>query len=327
MPVMPTLLVSPAFIRRYESAVREAWPAIEPIVLPADAAARLDPATLERVDYAYFSGDVFPDYSRSFFAAAQGAPNLKWLHVFNAGVDAPIFQRMLERGVRLTTSAGSTAQPIAQSAIGGMLMLARPFLPWLEAQRRHAWEPLRGAPPPDLAGQHMTVVGLGSIGSEIARIATAIGLDVTGVRRSPRRDTDPVRVIVPPAELPAIAAGTDWLVIACPLTDETRGLVSKDLLAKLKPGAHVINIGRGEVVDESALIDAVRSGHVAGAYLDVVSQEPLPPDSPLWDLPNVIISPHNSAVAAGNDARATGYFLENLRRMARGDALVNEVTN
>lgn len=323
---MATLLVSPAFIRRYESAVREAWPGIEPIVLPADANERLDPATLERVDYAYFSGDVFPDYSRSFFAAAQGAPNLKWLHVFNAGVDAPIFQRMLERGVRLSTSAGSTAQPIAQSAIGGMLMLARPFLAWLEAQRRHAWEPLRGTPPPDLAGQHMTVVGLGSIGSEIARIAAAIGLEVTGVRRSPHRDTDPVQVIVPPAELPRIAAGTDWLVIACPLTEETRGLVSKDLLARLKPGAHVINIGRGEVIDEPALIDAVRSGHVAGAYLDVVSQEPLPPESPLWDLPNVIISPHNSAAAAGNDARANGYFLENLRRMEKGDALVNEVT-
>jgi phosphoglycerate dehydrogenase-like enzyme len=179
---MPTLLVSPAFIRRYESAIREAWPGIEPIILPTDANERLDPATLERVDYAYFSGDVFPDYSRSFFAAAQGAPNLKWLHVFNAGVDAPIFQRMLQRGVRLSTSAGSTAQPIAQSAIGGMLMLARPFLAWLEAQRRHAWEPLRGAPPPDLAGQRMTVVGLGSIGSEIARIAAAIGLEVTGVR-------------------------------------------------------------------------------------------------------------------------------------------------
>lgn len=322
---MPTLLVSSAFIRHYESAVREAWPGIEPIVLPADANERLDPASLERVDYAYFSGDVFPDFSRSFFAAAQGAPNLKWLHVFNAGVDAPIFQRMLERGVRLSTSAGSTAQPIAQSAIGGMLMLARPFLPWLEAQRRHAWEPLRGTPPPDLVGQRMTVVGLGSIGSEIARIAAAIGLEVTGVRRSPRRDADPVQVIVPPSDLPRIAAETDWLVIACPLTDETRGLVSKDLLAQLKPGAQIINIGRGEVIDEPAFVDAVRSGRVAGAYLDVVSQEPLPPDSPLWDLPNVIISPHNSAVAAGNDARANGYFLENLRRMAKGDALVNEV--
>lgn len=324
---MPTLLVSPAFHRRYQAGVQDAWPGIEPIVLPEDPNARLDPEALARVDYAYFSGDLFPDYSRSFFAAAQGAPNLKWMHVFNAGVDAPIFRRMLERGVRLTTSAGSTAQPIAQSAIGGMLMLARPFLSWLESQRRHAWEPLRGAPPPDLVGQHMTVIGLGSIGSEIARIAAAIGLNVTGVRRNPRRDTDPVQQIVPPAELPRLVPSTDWLVIACPLTDETRGLVSRDLLGHLKHGAHLINIGRGEVVDEPALIDALRSGQVGGAYLDVVSQEPLPPESPLWDLPNVIISPHNSAVAAGNDARATGYFLENLRRMANGEPLVNEFTS
>lgn len=324
---MPTLLVSPAFNRRYQADVAAAWPGIEPIVLPEDPNARLAPEALARVEYAYFSGDIYPDYSRSFFAAAQGAPNLKWMHVFNAGIDAPIFGRMLERGVRLTTSAGSTAQPIAQSAIGGMLLLARPFLPWLEAQRRHAWEPLRGAPPPDLAGQRMTVIGLGSIGSEIARIATAIGLQVTGVRRSPRRDTDPVQDIVPPAELPRLVPQTDWLVIACPLTEETRGLVSRDLMDRLKRGAHLINIGRGEVVDEPALIDAIRAGHVAGAYLDVVSQEPLPSESPLWDLPNVIISPHNSAVAAGNDARATGYFLENLRRMANGKPLVNEVTS
>jgi phosphoglycerate dehydrogenase-like enzyme len=171
----------------------------------------------------------------------------------------------------------------------------------------------------------MTVIGLGSIGSEIARIATAIGLQVTGVRRSPRRDNDPVQVIVPPAELPRIADATDWLVVACPLTDETRGLVSRELLARLKPGARVINIGRGEVIDEPALIDAIRSGHVGGAYLDVVSQEPLPPDSPLWDLPNVIISPHNSAAAQGNEGRATEYFLDNLRRMAKGEQLVNEV--
>jgi len=324
---MPTLLVSPAFFRRSSAALQEAWPGIEPLVLPEDPTERLDDASLGRIDYAYFSGDVFPEYSRSFFAAAQGAPQLQWLHVFNAGVDAPIFQRMLERGVRVTTSAGSTARPIAQSAIGGMLLLARPFLPWLESQRRHAWEPVHGAGvPQDLAGQSMTVIGLGAIGSEIARIAAAIGLDVTGVRRSPWREGDPIPTIVPPTALPGLAASTDWLAVACPLTPETRGLVGRELLASLKPGCRVINIGRGEVVDEPALIDALKSGQVGGAYLDVVSQEPLPPESPLWDMPNVILSPHNSAASAGNDARATGYFLENLRRMAGSRALVNEVT-
>lgn len=323
---MPTLLVSPALLRRYSAALQDAWPGIEPIVLPASGDERLDPATLERVDYAYFSGDIFPTHSRAFFAAVQGAPNLKWMHVFNAGVDAPVFHRLLERGVRLSTSAGSTARPIAQSAIGGMLMLARPFLTWLEAQRRHAWEPIQGGTvPPDLAGQRMTVIGLGAIGSEIARIAGAIGLEVTGVRRSPRRDGDPVETILPPASLPATVQETDWLVVACPLTEETRGLVSRDLLGRLKPGAKVINIGRGEVIDEPALIDALRSGQVGGAYLDVVAQEPLPPESPLWDLPNVIISPHNSAAAQGNEGRATEYFLDNLRRMAKGEQLVNEV--
>jgi phosphoglycerate dehydrogenase-like enzyme len=172
-----------------------------------------------------------------------------------------------------------------------MLMLSRGFLTWGEAQRRKAWEPIRGdAVPPDLAGQRMTVVGLGAIGCEIARLATAIGLEVTGVRRSPRRDGDPVERIVPPSELLAVAKETDWLALACPLTDETRGLASRGVLEALPKGAHILNIARGEVVDEPAMIDLLQSGHLGGAYLDVFYNEPLEPESPLWEMPNVIIS-------------------------------------
>jgi phosphoglycerate dehydrogenase-like enzyme len=324
---MPTLLVSPFIERHYRTAIEEAWPGIELIVLPGDPAERLGPETLARVDFAYFSGDVYPEYSRSFFAATQGAPNLQWLHTFNAGVDNPVFRRFLERGVRLTTSSGSTAQPIAQSVIGGMLMLARPFLRWAESQRRRAWEPVPASEaPPDLAGQRMTVVGLGAIGSEVARLARAFGLEVTGVRRSPRREGDPVERVVPPTALVQLARETDWLVLACPLTDETRGLVSAEVIAALPRGAFVLNVARGEVIDEGAMVQALASGQLGGAYLDVFATEPLPADSPLWALPNVIISPHNSAVAAGNERRATeGYFLPNLRRMRLGEPLVNEV--
>ncbi|WP_322795026.1 D-2-hydroxyacid dehydrogenase [Tepidiforma sp.] len=325
---MPALLVSPKIASEYADAIAAAWPGIELVVLPEDPAERLPPEALERIDFAYFSGDIYSVYSRSFFAAAQGAPNLRWLHTFNAGVDNPVFQRFLDRGVRLSTSSGSTAQPIAQSVIGGMLLLARPFLHWLDAQRRRAWEPVGGeATPPDLAGQRMTVVGLGAIGSEVARLARAFGLEVVGVRRSPRREGDPVDVVVPPSQLADLAARTDWLVLACPLTPETRGLISRDVLRALKPGAFVLNVARGEVADEAALIEALRDGHLGGAYLDVFATEPLPPESPLWDLPNVIISPHNSAAAQGNERRATeGYFLPNLRRMARGEPLVNAVS-
>lgn len=324
---MPTLLVSPFIERTYRAAIEAAWPGIELLVLPADPAGRLPAEALERIDFAYFSGDVYPNYSRSFFAAAQGAPNLRWLHTFNAGVDNPVFRRFLDRGVVLSTSSGSTAQPIAQSVIGGMLLLARPFLRWAAAQRRRAWEPVPASEAPaDLAGQRMTVVGLGAIGSEVARLARAFGLAVTGVRRSPRREDDPVERVEPPGRLEELARETDWLVLACPLTEETRGLVSERVLRALPRGAFVLNVARGEVVDEAALIAALRDGHLGGAYLDVFATEPLPPESPLWELPNVVISPHNSAVAAGNERRATeGYFLPNLARMRRGERLVNEV--
>jgi phosphoglycerate dehydrogenase-like enzyme len=229
--------------------------------------------------------------------------------------------------VRITTSAGTTAVPIAQTAIAGLLMLARGFPRWLDAQRRHEWKQMRGAAqPPDLAGQTLCVLGLGSIGGEIARLATALGLDVIGIRRSPRRADDPVGEIHPPSGLLQILPRCQWLAIACPLTDETRRMIDAAALARLPAGAHVINVGRGEIVDEGALIAALANGRLGGAYLDVFEKEPLPPQSPLWDMPNVIVSPHNSWAAAGNDLRVLELFEHNFQAWLHGRPLVNEVT-
>jgi phosphoglycerate dehydrogenase-like enzyme len=297
----------------------------ELIVLPPDPAARLADADCGRIETAFFSGDVFPEYSRQFFSAARKSPRLKWLHVFNVGVDHPIYTEMLARGVRLTTSAGSTAGPIAQTAIMGLLALARGFPRWLHAQRNRQWSPERKTPPRDLRGQTAVVFGLGTIGTEIARLARVLGLQVIGVRRGPRRAEDPVDELHPPAALPGLLPRCDWLVIACPLTPETRGLVDARLIAALPRGARIINVARGEIVAEPALIEALKSGHLAGAYLDVFETEPLPPDSPLWSLPNVLVTPHNSAAAAGNDARVLAIFLENLGRWQKGAPLLNEV--
>ena len=299
---------------------------LERIVLPEHKEARLSDADSTRVEAALFSGDVFPEYSRQFFSAARKAPNLKWLHVFNAGVDHPIYAEMLARGVRLTTSAGATAQSIAHTAIGALLMLARGFPHWIAAQRRHVWAPLEGADiPRDLAEQTLVVLGLGHIGREFARIARTLGLHVIGVRRSGARPDDPVDESHSPDRLAEILARADWLLIACPLTHETRGLIDARMLAALRRGAHVINVARGEIVDEEALIAALQSGHLAGAYLDVFEKEPLPPDSPLWEMPNVFVSPHNSSAASGNDARVYAIFQDNLERWMRGAPLVNEV--
>lgn len=296
------------------------------VPLPADREARLPDADCRRLDIAYFSEDVFPDFSRQFFSAVRKAPNLKWLHVFNAGVDHPIYTEMLERGIRLTTSSGSTAEPIAQTAITGLLMLARNFPHWLAAQRRHQWNPMRAPDVPrDLKGQTALILGLGSIGNEIARLARTLGLRVIGVRRSGGKPGDQVDELHPVTALDELLPRAEWLIVSCPLTLETRGMIAAPLLAKLPTGARVINISRGEIIDESALVEALQQGHVAGAYLDVFEKEPLPPDSRLWDMHNVIVTPHNSAAAAGNEARVNEIFIDNLGRWMRGMQLVNEV--
>jgi phosphoglycerate dehydrogenase-like enzyme len=300
---------------------------LEVVALPEDREGRLPDDVIARIEIAFFSGDVFPDFSRQFFSAVRKAPNLKWLHVFNVGVDHPIYTEMLERGVRLTTSAGSTAEPIAQTAITALLMLARNWPRWLTAQREHRWNPMRTADfPPDLRGQTAVIVGLGHIGKEIARLAQVLGLNVIGVRRSPREPGEPVDEMHTPDKLAGLLPRADWLILACPLTDETRGLVDAALLAQLPKTARLVNIGRGEVVDEPALIDALRSGSLAGAYLDVFQQEPLATESPLWDLPNVFVTPHNSNSAAGNDARIYEIFIDNLSRWRKGAPLANEIS-
>lgn len=294
------------------------------VTLPHDREARLSDAVCARIDFAFFSGDVFPDRSRQFFSTVRKAPDLKWLHAFNVGVDHPIYTEMMARGVTVTTSAGSTAQPIAHTVIAALLMLGREFPRWLSAQRERRWEPMRGGDVPrDLAGQTAVIVGLGHIGKEIARLARALGLRVIGVRRSALAHDDPVDELYPPSLIAEIAPRADWLILACPLTEETRGMVDAALLARLPQHARLINIARGEIVDEPALIEALRARRLAGAYLDVFEQEPLPQDSPLWALPNVIVSPHNSSAAAGNDGRIFEIFLENLGRIARNEDLLN----
>jgi D-2-hydroxyacid dehydrogenase (NADP+) len=330
LPAVPNLLVSHALNAARGADIvpraRAVNPSLELIVLPADPAGRLPDEVCARVNLAFFSGDVFPDFSRQFFSTIRKAPKLNWLHVFNAGVDHPIYTEMMQRGVRLTTSSGSTAVPIAQTAITGMLMLARNFPRWLAAQARHEWDPARAPDlPRDLCEQKVLIVGLGSIGNEIARLAKAVGMPVTGIRRSGRHSGDHADHVAPPDRLDALLPQADWLVIACPLTPETRGLITAERLQRLPRHARVVNIGRGEIMDEPALIAALRSGHLGGAYLDVFAQEPLPAESPLWDMQNVIVTPHNSAAAAGNDGRVYDIFADNLDRWLRGEPLVNEV--
>ena len=299
---------------------------LEPVVLPADSAARLDADACKRIEIAYFSEDVVPNFSRQFFSACYKAEQLRWLHLFNAGTDNAVFGQMLQRGVHLTTSSGANAEPVGVTAAAGLLMLARGFPGWIAAQRRHAWEPVRGAAAPDdLRGQTLLLVGVGEIGKTLARLAQALGMRVIGVRRRLRQADDPVDEMHAPAELDRLLPRAQWLALTCPLTDDTRRMITAARLALLPQGARFINVARGEIVDQQALITALQSGQLGGAYLDVVEQEPLPADSPLWDLPNVVLSPHNAFASTGNDARATAIFLQNLELRAHGEPMKNQV--
>jgi len=322
------LLASTQFLDRHGADVariaRETGEPIEVIALPKDPDERLRDADAARVEAAHFSGDVFPDHSRSFFSAVYRAEGLRWMHTFNVGLDHPVFRSLLDRGVVLTNSAGANARPIAQTLVTGLLMLARGFPHWLDAQARRSWEPQPSAPRA-LEEQTLVVLGLGAIGSEIARLGRALGLHTIGVRRSPGGPADPVDELVTPGELAQVLPRADFLAIACPLSDETRGIVSRDALALLPPGACVLNVARGEVIDEPALIEGLAAGRIGGAYLDVFASEPLPEDSPLWRLDRVIVTPHNSAASTGMRAREAPYFLRNLEAWQRGQPLGNLV--
>lgn len=327
---MIAAIVSHCFSARFGmdivAAARRDGIELELLALPRDPEARLDDAQAARADIAYFSSDVFPQFAKPFFSATRKAAELKWLQVFNAGVDHPVFASILERGVRLTTASGSAAEPIAQTAIAGMLYFARGFPRWTASQRSRTWNPWRPDEfPRDLRGQTMLIYGLGKIGCEIARLARMLGVRVIGVRRTAVK-TEHVDEIHTPDKLARLLPACDWLTLACPLTRETRGLVNAAVLQRLPRGAHVINISRGEIIDEPALIAALQNGHLGGAYLDVFAHEPLPADSPLWDMPNVLASPHNAAASAGNDARINAIFLDNLGRWKRNEPLINEVT-
>ena len=279
---------------------------------------RVTDADVERITIAFFSGDAWPERTPNFMRVCLQATGLQWIHTMSAGIDHPVFRTFVERGVTLTTSSGSSASPIAQTAMMYLLALTRDLPGWLRAQAEHRWDQRSIR---ELEGLTLGVVGMGPIGTEVARLGSAFGMHPIGMRRSVRGDE--------PCEtwtfdrLAELVANVDALVLAVPLTDETRGIIDADALASMRPGALFVNVGRGELVDEPALVEALRSGHLGGAGLDVFAVEPLPTDSPLWDLPNVIVTPHSSGTSAGTNRRGEDVFLDNLARRVAGDPLRN----
>ena len=283
------------------------------------------------VDIAFISRDVTGSSTKTvltpslqrFYEILRHAPRLAWVHGHSAGADRPIFPELRARGVTVTTSSGANAEAVAQMILTGVLALCRRLPALMDAQRRHAWEPLLGPRAPrDLAGQTALIVGLGPIGQEAARLLGMLRMQVIGVRRS-EMATPHCDQVLPLERLDEALPQADWLILACPLTPETRGLLTASRIALLPAGACVINVARGEVVVERDLAAALASGALGGAFLDVFETEPLAPQSPLWDLPNVMVTPHTAGHTGGHYAAVAAIFLDNLARWLAGAPLRN----
>lgn len=268
--------------------------------------------------------EILPATQR-FYTAMLEAPSLRWTHTHSAGADREIFGQLRQRGVAVTTSSGANAGVVAQTALAGLLALARHLPQLIDAQRECRWAPLIGSGlPRDLQGQRATVVGWGPIGQQIGAVLRVLGLPVTVVRQRAVPMEDGYKAVTF-EQFHNVLPATDWLILACPLTDRTRGLVDRAALQRLPAGARLVNVARGEVVDEPALIDALQEQRLGGAYLDVFAHEPLAASSPIWSLPNVIATPHSAGFSDGNAARVVDIFLDNLRRWAQGETLINRV--
>ena len=248
-------------------------------------------------------------------------PALRWVQSPGAGVDNPFFTRLLGSGVRLTNASGIHAEPIAQYIIAYILHWEREVALHQGQQARREWKPVESG---DLTAKTLGIVGHGGIGRATARIARAIGMRVLASRRGPIADEN-VAERIPPAELPRLLARSDYVVLCLPYSEATRHTIGSAELAAMKRDAVLINVARGGVVDEPALIASLRDGTLRGATLDVVSEEPLPADSPLWALDNCILTPHDAGHSPLADTRLGELFLDNLGHWIRGEPLRNEV--
>lgn len=268
--------------------------------------------------------EIHPALQKVYELLRQSS-HLQWVHIHSAGADRQIYLDLQARGVKVLTSSGANAQVVASVALAGILALARRFpLLWAEQQAKH-WRPMLGERMPrDLPGQTATIVGWGPIGQKLGHLLQALGLHVVAVRQQLAAKTHQDEQAVEMVKFDhwqQVLPQTDWLVLACPLTERTRQLVNAHALSLLPQGAHLINVARGEVVDEPALINALQSGHLGGAFLDVFAHEPLPVSSALWTLPHVMVTPHAAGHSDGNEQRVGQMFLDNLRSWVDGNSL------
>jgi phosphoglycerate dehydrogenase-like enzyme len=269
------------------------------------------------------------------------APRLAWVHSASAGVERALTPASRQRGIVITNARGVFSRPIAEYVMTMILAISRRLPQLLELQRERTWQPLEAV---ELRDVTVGIVGLGSIGRAVGALATAFGSRVVATRRreevgvassasaSGARGSEAVggdeleldRVLGPGA-LGELLAESDFVVLAAPLTADTAGMIDEEALARMKPGAWLINVARGRLVDERALLRALRDGRIGGAVLDTFLEEPLPPSSPFYELDNVIVTPHTSWSSGRVLDRSVELFCDNLRRFAAGEPLMNVV--
>ena len=247
------------------------------------------------------------------------APKLRWVHSPSAGVDSDLTPEMRSSPVVLTSSAGNGGIPLAEHSMLLMLMLSRDVPRWMRAQAEHRWDHYRHA---ELAGRTVGIYGLGNSGIDLAQKAKAFHMRTLGVRRRPDQPSPYVDEL---CDLDRLLAESDFVVVTVPRTPATAGVFDRDAFARMKPSAYFICISRGGIADDDALLDALRTGQLAGAGLDAHGVEPLPPESPFWSLPNVVVTPHNGATSDGNLRRSREIVADNIRRFVAGDPLHNVV--
>jgi phosphoglycerate dehydrogenase-like enzyme len=304
-PDMRLLVIAPPDFGALELLRREAS-GIELTVGTDAATLRADASRADAVLIAPRYGSVLTELWREL-------ANVRWIHTLAAGVEFLPFDLLRRSDVTVTNSRGLYADALGEFAIAAMLWFAKDLRRMMHNQQRKTWEPFTVE---RLEGQTVGIIGYGGIGQAVGRRATALGMHVLPIRR--RRELgDP--------SIEEVIAQADFVVMSTPLTPGTYRLMSRERIAKMKPSAVFINVGRGATVDESALVDALRDHHIRGAALDVFETEPLPREHPLWQLDNVLISPHTADHTSDAHLRAMQFFIENVRRYRAGDSLENVV--
>jgi phosphoglycerate dehydrogenase-like enzyme len=253
------------------------------------------------------------------------AAKLRFVQSISSGTEQYDEQRFRQKGVRLASAQGVNAHAVAEHAMALILALARHLHTGRDNQSARTWRGMIADPAvreDELGGKTLLIVGLGRIGARLARLAKAFDVHVSGIKRDPSTGAGTADAVYPLSELPKLLSRADIVALTCPLTDETENLIDARTLALMKPSAHLINVARGRVVDEAALIAALRAGQIAGAGLDCTREEPLPADSPLWSMTNVVLTPHTAGETRRYEDNVIDLLLDNFERLWRGEMVL-----